>query len=298
MAIVDIARGQQVTIPVIRLTNGTPFVGVVRASDGESVMIDVAERAGGSLPAHTDEMVVMTWQADGAARSCPLIVRGSSPRSLVGQVVVQERREAPRLRVEMELTYEKVPPEKVKEAADEVMARVNALAEPISDSPRLLYKKADEEDDGINRLQRDMAGLRDMLGEVLARLDALTAMVAGQQDGQEEDGRQRSLQVMNVSSTGVGFIDAAPLQSGDYLRLHMIIHGAPRIVIDCMGAVVRCVAVQSESAAEAAGRYDVGVRFTHIHESDRERLIHYLFKVQRRMLRDLKEKRGALAEQA
>jgi hypothetical protein len=181
------------------------------------------------------------------------------------------------------------------------MARINSLAEPASDSPRLLSrKKTDDEDDGINRLQRDVAGLRDMLAEVLTRLDELTALMVGQQEGMDEEGHQRPLQIMNVSSTGVGFIGAEPLQSGDYLRLRMIIHGAPRIVIDCMGAVVRCVAMQAGTPATvaAAERYDVGVRFTHIHESDRERLIHYLFKVQRRMLRDLKEKRGALAEQA
>ncbi|MRR32373.1 hypothetical protein EG834_19065, partial [bacterium] len=76
-------------------------------------------------------------------------------------------------------------------------------------------------------------------------------------------------------------------------RLEMKLRATPAIRIECMGAVVRCARMQ-RAGDDPSERYDVGVRFTHIHEADRERLIHHLFKVQRHLLRDRKEARDAM----
>jgi hypothetical protein len=189
----------------------------------------------------------------------------------------------------MQLCYIKVPPEKVKETAEEVMARINTLAEPVGESIEILRKG----ENAIEDLRHQMAQMREMMGEILARLDTLTAAVAGRHV--VESTQSAPLLISNVSSTGVGFVGVEPLQAGDYLRVHMEVYSTPRTVIDCMGVVVRCLKLE-DAPTGTGSRYDVGIRFTHIHESDRERLIHHLFKLQRRMLRDLKEARMALAE--
>lgn len=290
MMTVDIAAGQVVTIPAIQLTNGKVFVGVVRACDGRSLKIDVHERSGGSLPSHPEEMCVMIWDGGGVRRSCPIQVRAETPRSLVARVVVQERRESPRLRVDMQLAYELVPAAKVKETAESVLARYNPAPPPVSDAMSSMRYQ----DDGIAQLQKEVAGLRDMLSEVLERIEHLTALVVGD----VPDAPQQPLQIQNISSTGVGFICAEPIAAGEYLRLHMVIHCLPRIVIDCMGVIVRCKRLDATETNPGQARYDIGVQFTHIHESDRERLIRYLFQVQRRMLRDRAEARQSVAETA
>jgi c-di-GMP-binding flagellar brake protein YcgR len=97
----------------------------------------------------------------------------------------------------------------------------------------------------------------------------------------------RPLAVVDCSSLGVGFIASNSMATGDYLRIDMKLRATPAIHIECMGCIVRCMRMERQQ--DGPERYDVGVRFTHIHESDRERLIHHLFKVQRRLLRDRKE---------
>jgi hypothetical protein len=291
MAILDIARGQEVAIPAIQLTNGKPFRGVLRASDGESLMIDLHERCTGSLPKELDDMCVLTWENEGVQRACPILLKASSPRTIVAQVVIQERRESPRIRIDMDLTYERVPMAQVKQVAEAVMARMNAVGDPQSESLRLLKSTDDGE---LSQLHQDVLQLRDMMSEIISRLDMLTTAVTGQPT--VTSSAMMPLQIQNVSSTGAGFIGYEALQSGDYVRLHMVIHSTPRTVVDCMGVVVRCTRVDGENGLPP--KFDVGLRYTHIHESDRERLIHYLFQIQRRMLRDLKEARQTMAEKA
>jgi hypothetical protein len=292
MAVLDIASGQKVTIPAIQLTNGKIFAGEIRASDGQSLVVDLSAVCRGNLPTRVDEMCVMTWEADGAHRSCPILIRSHTQRSMVAQVVIQERRESPRMRIDMTLSYEKIVPSMVKTIAEEVMARVNTVGEGEPTDTFKLLRKAD---DDIMELHREIGQLREMMADAIARIDALTSIVTGHElpGGREH----HPMQILNISSTGVGFLGTEQLHSGDYLRLHMEVKASPRTVIDCMGVVVRCTPMEVLEG-HPLPRYDVGVRYTHIHETDRESLIHYLFKVQRRLLRDLKGARLSMAEQA
>jgi hypothetical protein len=291
MGILEIARGQRVRIPAIQLTDGRLFEGVVRASDGESLIIDLSTPGQGTVPSKVDDMVVLTWDSGGFNRACPILVRQSDARSITSQVVIQERREAPRLRIDMHLSYERVPPERVRDTADEVMSRMHEEAV----APETVSAWMRKGDDELGQIHLEIQGLQQMLREVLSRLDHLTSLAMGEEAAPTGD-PQSQLLIMNVSSTGVGYIGGEPLQPGDYLKMRMVIHSTPQTVIECMGVVVRCLKAKP-AAGYPTTPFDVGVRFTHIHETDRERLIHYLFKVQRRILRDRKEARLALAEQ-
>ena len=106
MTVLDIALGQIVSIPALQLTDGDVFEGTVRASDGEKLVIEIANRLNGRVPESCDETCVLVWEGDGMRRSAPILVRSKSPRAIVGQIIVQERRGSPRVRVEMQLTYE------------------------------------------------------------------------------------------------------------------------------------------------------------------------------------------------
>jgi hypothetical protein len=295
MAIVDIARGQSVRIPALQLTHGREFVGILKASDGETLIVEVDEKSAGRLPDDIDDLLVITWVNEGIQRACPIIVRSHSERALVAQVVIQERREAPRMRVDVQLEYLSVPPSKVKDTAEEVMSRVNTTADPTSEALSYLNKG----DDPLLALQGEVAQLREIIQQLVINIADLTAIVVGGTPAQMPANQPRSpLVILNCSSTGVGFITTEPLQEGDYLRLTLTLRTIPMTIIECMGVVVRCLALeQRESDGQGMRRYDIGVRYTHIHETDRERLIHYLFKVQRKLLRDLKEAREATGEQ-
>jgi len=285
--IVDIACGQEVQIPALQLTNGQEFRGAIKSGDGEILLIELDGKSSGVIPVIAEEVLVMTWNADGIQRACPILVRSRQPRALSVRVVIQERREAPRVRAEMQLAYEVIPAEQIKEIADEVMAKVNTLSEPESEAFQLLRK----DDDPLAELRQDMHDLRQMLGELMAKVDDLTAIVSGTKT---QSARGRILQpvsILNCSSTGVGFLAREPHGEGDYLRMRITLRTTPQAVIDCMGVVMRVAPCERPAGESGSPPHDIGVRFTHIHEADRERLIHYLFKVQRRLLRDLKEAR-------
>ena len=62
---IDIDNGQPVRIPALQLTSGRPFQGVVRASDGETIMLDLDEREKGEMPEKPDTTAMLVWEVEG-----------------------------------------------------------------------------------------------------------------------------------------------------------------------------------------------------------------------------------------
>lgn len=287
MAIVEIGRTQRISIPTLRLTNGSPFEGAVKISDSETLIVELDDGQSGRVPQKIDQKYMLAWEKDGQQRSCPFLVRSHSGRELVGQLIVAERREAPRLHIEMDLRYEVVPAVDVAEAAEQVMARVNTAEESGSQSLQML--KAG--DDPLEMMRQEIQSLREIIQELSLRMEDFAAAVRGEAPLAGQHGMLRPVSVIDISSLGIGFIASSPLAAADTLRIELRLRATPAIQIECMGCVVRCAPLDPAPGHEGPVQYDVGVKFTHIHESDRERLIHHLFKVQRRLLRDRKEAR-------
>ena len=289
----DIIQGQKVQIPAILLTDGQPLAGVVRAVQNDTVAIELESALEGLIPPKVDSSCVLTWKSEGIQRACPILVRSKSTRAMVVQVVIQERREAPRLKAEVRLIYEVIPPDRVGAAAEEVMAKINPLGEPISETARLLRAN----DDPLEQVRLEIAGLRAVIEALSFKMDQLTLLVASGEKPQGALKLKKPISVVNTSSTGIGFLGDEHYEQGQYLRLHLTLATVPQVEIDCLGVVVRGKQLEIDPSDPMTMRYDTGVRFTHIHESDREHLIHYLFKVQRRILRDLREARQELGHQ-
>lgn len=292
MAVWDILQGQLVQIPAIQLSDGQPFHGVVRAVQGDTIAIELEPQVAGLIPQKVDNNLVLTWKAHDEAQACPVLVRSKSTRAMVVQVVVQEKREAPRLRADVHLTYEVIPPDHVTAVAEEVLSKVNPLGEPISESSRLWRGK----DDPLEQIRQEIASLRIGMETIMAKLDQLTALIVSGERPHSEVTIKHPLAIVNCSSTGMGFLSDEQYDQGQYLRLHLTLCTVPQVEIDCLSVVVRSKELEPDPQSPAIGRHDTGVRYTHIHESDREHLIHYLFKVQRRMLRDMKEMRDELLD--
>ncbi|MCL5269581.1 MAG: PilZ domain-containing protein [bacterium] len=290
MTSVDIARNQAVTIPTLLLSDGKPLTGTVRSSNGETMVIDLDERRAAHMPARADAHATLEWTEGGIEHACPVRIRSSTPRSVVVRVAFDERRESPRFVVDFEMTYQLVDPAQVQAVAEEVLSRINTLETGESQTARL-WRSTDE--DPHEELRQEIAALREMIGDLTARIEDLVSFIRGGQDPLAQ-GAQKPLAVTNCSGTGLGFMSRDALPVEGYLRLHMRLPMTPPVVIDCLGRIVRCLPAQSEAAGQP--RYDVGVSFTHIHENDRESLIHYLFKIQRRILRDRKEARETIAD--
>ena len=291
MAVLDIALGQVVSIPALQLTNGEVFEGQVRASDGEKLVIEISKDNDGRVPDSADETCVLVWECNGMRRTVPILVRSKSTHAIVGQIIIQEQRRSPRVRVEMQLTYELVLPAQIRDIAEEVMARVNSLDNEASETTQLLQNI----EDPIGEIRGELNILREMVSELIVKVDDLTHMMSG--DAPRSSHRYKHpLGIQNCSGTGLGFIASEPHLEGEYLRMNMSMRTVPPTVIDCMAVVVRCSPLDPPAGQEQSKRYDIGVQFSHIHEVDREKLIRYLFKVQRRTLRDRREARESMAK--
>jgi uncharacterized coiled-coil protein SlyX len=288
---IDIAHGQAVRIPALQLTSRRPFQGIVRASDGETIMLDLDDRERGELPETTDPTAMLVWEVEGIQRTCPVQIQPRSSRSLAAQVVQAERRNSPRVPVDVDIIYEMIHPDHVKESVDEVMARVNTLEERSFETNRLIRAV----DDPLAALREEIGTLHTMLSALMIKVDDMHAIMAGLQPSSNSRRIKHPLSILNCSGTGMGMLVGEMHPEGEYMRIRMTLRTLPPTTIDCVGVVVRCLTVE-RSKDETAGppRYDVGLRFSHIHEADRERLIQYLFKVQRRLLRDRKEAREAM----
>lgn len=283
MAGLNLSAGQLVTIPEVKLSDGSVFSGVVRAADGQTVVVELAQGATGGLAAQVNVEGELVWNDDSGERRAPISIRERIRNALVTRLRVDERREAPRLRVDMSVEYRIVPAEQADHVAEEVMARVNTLAEQPLETIQLLRTG----DDPMANLREEIAALREMIGDLMQKVDDLTQAVRG---GKPQTGAEmhQPLGIQNCSAGGIGIITSEAAEIGTKLRLRLTLRSVPAVTIDCMGEIAR------QDTLGAGERFEWGVRFTHIHEADRERLIHYLFKIQRRMLRDMKEAREAI----
>ncbi len=290
MTIVDIGKGQQIRIPALKLSNGETFLGSLKISDGETMIIELPLNHAGRIPDKLEKIYALAWESDGIQRSCQFRLRGHSARELVGQLIVQERRESPRLRLDMDLQYELIAPEHVGEVGEEVLSRVLNSEDTSFESNRLLRTG----DDPLDQLREEIVLLRELVHDLIGQVADLKSVVSGEQRGAER--LRQPLAVINCSSSGVGFITAQPITGGQCLRLRLRLRMSPPLQIEALGNVVRCAPLPRQPGDTNSERYDIGVTFTHIHESDRERLIHCLFKAQRRLLRDRHDAREAMSE--
>jgi hypothetical protein len=100
---------------MIQVEGCKPFEGIIRVTDEKKMIIEMnGEQESAILPDQIDESCVLVWQADGVQRSCPIDVARQTIRSLIVYITLEERRKAPRLRVDPDLHFERVPPERVK----------------------------------------------------------------------------------------------------------------------------------------------------------------------------------------
>jgi hypothetical protein len=174
------------------------------------------------------------------------------------------------------------------------LSNVNQFGDPDIESTKLLRER--EEEGELAELRNEVTQIRQLIEDLTREIDCL---VEGQHAENPVWQVVRTPEVVtNLSFTGVGFISTDHLGSGDYLRLNLRLKTSPQTIIDCIGVIVRNQEVESSGCHGHETRYDFGVRFMHTHETDRERLIHYLFKVQRRMLRDRREQKDALVDES
>lgn len=90
---------------------------------------------------------------------------------------------------------------------------------------------------------------------------------------------------VNLSGSGMKFTAKAPLKTGDFLDMKLVLPMSSGIVIELIAEVVWVTPLTDKDSAGSDGACEAGVRFAAINEDDRELIIRYTFKRQRELLR-------------
>ncbi len=101
------------------------------------------------------------------------------------------------------------------------------------------------------------------------------------------DGRQRDWmtgETVKLSGGGIAVRVAGSVGKNEVFEIELHLPGAPTATVRAVGRVVYIE--QPDGGALPAGRSCLGIAFTAIHESDREVLVRYTFRIQRARLRE------------
>jgi len=101
-----------------------------------------------------------------------------------------------------------------------------------------------------------------------------------------------SLQVIrtvNISGSGISLVVTNPLEVGQFLDISLTIPGFPMGSFRAQGEVKRISALTGEESHW----YEVGVKFLNLNEDQRERLVSFTFRQQRKAIRQKKNFRDS-----
>ena len=138
-----------------------------------------------------------------------------------------------------------------------------------------------ETDELLEQLDGTNRAFRYIFERLDYKLDLLLQLTARQQMAQEGiDGSVRC----DMSGGGIRFESATAPVVGQPMQLQMYLRDLPPTVIKCLGEVVRV----EDNVEPRWGNhpYRVSVKFTDIVEADRERIIRYVFGIQRHLIRN------------
>jgi len=90
--------------------------------------------------------------------------------------------------------------------------------------------------------------------------------------------RQKPVEV-NISESGIGFITKEKVRKGEILELKILLPVFPLAIIKVWGKVVRKTSLSK-------GGYRIGIQYINIKEEDQDKIVHYIFKKQRELLRN------------
>jgi len=222
----------------------------------------------------------MSWRGDGETEfTLPVALSGLDARTGEIQLDARERRD--HMRVGSSLIF------RHRTLSD---AEYAALAQRVLSQPlEYLEENPDNErstggDEVWDRLDNVLANFYQMIRDLSDKVDHLITLQEGGEPARRRDATSR---VVNISGSGLAFESDEALPAGAKLRMAFDLSRYPYREIVCLGEVVRACTHPDPPLGTA--RHTMSVDFTHIREEDRDRIIHYVFRMQRRMLRNRRQ---------
>lgn len=199
-----------------------------------------------------------------------LVFRAGDPR---------ERRKREYVRIDDLLCVECVVRKGHEQEILESFLNRSSRRDMVSGAPRAWFTPKDE-----RNLVADLEkGILNVLVAMETKIDAIARFLA--------EGDRRSLSIftprpVNLSASGIRFVTTEPASEGDFTELRLHLKDGEGGPVDILGTVIR---ISPPRGAEEGT--EVAVRFRHIEEGDRNRIIRYIFSRQRETIRSIAERR-------
>jgi hypothetical protein len=279
MPVLKFAENQLIRIPELQFTDGANFSGRVKAGEGETLVVRYDKEIPAKiLQEQANRPVAMLWEIQGEQHSCPVRVHPRGDGELQCRIVIEEKRQSLRMRVDVDMYFSPVDENHLREAAEAVMSRVQASTEADSEADRLMRAENQEE-----ALLNEVKLIRRGIEKLSQQIEHLTSFFDGRAEGSRAED-VKALEVLDCSATGLAFRHYESFPLGTFLKIDLQFHSAPKCAIECIGRVARVDHRTAEP--DHPDQFNIGVNFSHIHESDRERIVRQIFKVRRNLLRD------------
>ncbi|GAI71199.1 unnamed protein product, partial [marine sediment metagenome] len=123
----------------------------------------------------------------------------------------------------------------------------------------------------------DMNLLYELLYQTNLKLDRMMNLLEGK-DGKEYQSTERGY--VNVSGSGIRFVVDEKFEIGDIVALRLSLLLVSKTRLNLLGKVV------SVRKTDTAGKYSISIHFIDLSEEDREKIVKYVFKKQRKLLRE------------
>jgi hypothetical protein len=139
-----------------------------------------------------------------------------------------------------------------------------------------------DDSDQIGTQDTVISYLMEFMFQINEKLDIVIDLMGGEKSNQNTIEVQETV---NISGSGVSLVVSTSVDVGLLLDISLFIANFPLGVFNVQGEVIRVKPKRGDNS----GLYEIGIKFLNISDEERERLIAYTFRQQRRTIRDIKE---------
>ena len=169
---------------------------------------------------------------------------------------------------------------RVKPLDKEGLDRKHHMKSAFSSLP--LPGGSSEDSDRIGTQDTVISYLMEFMFQINEKLDIVIDLLGGEKSNQNTIGVQETV---NISGSGVSLVVSTSVDVGLLLDISLFIPNFPLGVFNVQGEVIRVEPKRGDNS----GLFKIGIKFLNMSDEERERLISYTFRQQRRTIRDTKE---------
>ena len=169
---------------------------------------------------------------------------------------------------------------RVKPLDKESLDRKHQMRSALSSLP--LTGGSSDDADRIGTPDTVISYLMEFMFQINAKLDTVIGLLGGEKSDQNII---EVLETVNISGSGISLIVSSSVDVGILLDISLFIPNFPLGVFNVQGEVIRV----EPKRRGPRGLFEIGVKFLNMSDEERERLIAYTFRQQRKTIRDIKE---------